>query len=294
MPSGIRIAIASGKGGTGKTTIATSMAAVLAKGGKDVTYVDCDVEEPNGGVYLKPEIETVTDVEVPVPEIELTKCTFCGMCSDVCEYNAIAVLNDKVMVFPTLCHSCGGCYHICPERAVKEIPRKIGKLANGTGQGVKFYEGRLNVGEAFSPPLTRALKRAVNWSNIALIDAPPGTSCPVVEAVKDADFAVLVTEPTPFGLHDLELAVKMARALNLPIGVIINRSDIGDDRVEEYCRQENIDVLMRIPFDRSLAEACSVGELALAGDPSYAEKLTALCNDIERRIGNGGTGSSQR
>jgi MinD superfamily P-loop ATPase len=292
MSRGIRIAVASGKGGTGKTTFAVSLAAVLAGQGVNVTYVDCDVEEPNGHVFLKPEIDSVTDVEMPVPEIDLEKCTYCGKCSEICEYNAIAVLSDRVMVFPSLCHSCGGCYHICPEKAIREVPRKIGELAVGSGQGVRFYEGRLNVGEAFSPPVTRALKRVVNWSEIALIDAPPGTSCPVVEAVKDADFAVMVTEPTPFGLHDLELAVKMARTLNLPIGVIINRFDIGDDRVEEYCRREKIDVLLRIPFDRGFAEAYSVGNMPLVGDPSYADKLFALHRDIIGRIGNGRAGGS--
>jgi len=294
MKQSVKIAIASGKGGTGKTTLATNLAAVLVKRNEDVVYIDCDVEEPDGHIFFNPDIDSRRPVNVLVPKVDMSRCNFCGKCSEICEYNAIAVLSDKVMVFPSLCHSCGGCSNICPEQAIDEIPRAIGSINSGIGQGVRFYEGRLNIGEAFAPPVTKELRRSVAWSPVALIDAPPGTSCPVIEAVRETDFVILVTEPTPFGLNDLKLAVEMTRALKLPFGVVINRSDLGDDRVDEYCREEGIDILLRIPFERRFAEAYSNGLMPLAVDPVYADKLYALHNDIMKRIHNGGTGNTQR
>jgi len=294
MSASITISIASGKGGTGKTTIATNLALVLAKMGEQVVYIDCDVEEPDGHIFFEPDIDSRQPVNVLIPQVDLTKCNFCGKCSEICEYNAIAVLKDKVMVFPSLCHSCGGCFNVCPEKAIEEIPRTIGAINSGTGRGMKFYEGRLNVGEVLAPPITKQLREGLAWSGIALIDAPPGTSCPVIEAVKDTDFVILVTEPTPFGLNDLRLAVEMTRALEVPFGVVINRSDLGDERVEQYCRDENIDILMRIPFDRKFAESYSNGEMSLADHPEYEKKLYKLHQDVIKRIDNRGTGNTQR
>jgi MinD superfamily P-loop ATPase len=294
MKHSVKIAIASGKGGTGKTTLAVNLAAVLAARREDVAYIDCDVEEPDGHIFFKPDIDSRRPVNVLIPKVDLSRCNFCGKCSEICEYNAIAVLTDKVMVFPSLCHSCGGCASICPEQAIEEIPREIGTINSGTGQGIRFMEGRLNVGEAQAPPVTRELKRSTAWPAVALIDAPPGTSCPVIEAVRDTDFVILVTEPTPFGLNDLELAVAMTRALQLPFGVVINRSDLGDDRVETYCREEAVEVLLSIPFERRFAEAYARGLMPLADDPVYADKLYTLHNDIMKRIENGGTGNTQR
>lgn len=284
---GLKISVASGKGGTGKTTIATNLAFVLAQKGKDVTYLDCDVEEPNGHIFLKPEIEKRLNVDILVPRVNLDKCTFCGECSDICEYNAIAVLGEKVMVFPSLCHSCGGCYHICPEKAIDEIPRNIGTIRSGHGYGVGFYEGRLNVGEALSPPVTKALKKIVPDSDVAIIDAPPGTSCPVIEAVNNTDFVLLVTEPTPFGLNDLKLAVGMVRKMELPLGVVINRFDIGDKSVEEYCKAEGLDILLKLPFNRRIAESYSEGMMASTADGGYDESMCELYEKIEGRINDG-------
>jgi len=284
MAGCMTISIASGKGGTGKTTLATNLSIALAQTGESVTYVDCDVEEPNGHIFLNPSIDRTKEARVLIPEIDLDKCNFCGKCSDICEYNALAVLNDKVLVFPSLCHSCGGCFHICPENAIREVNRSIGVVSSGQGRGVTFLEGRLNVGEAISPPVIKQAKDEVSVSSTVIIDAPPGTSCPVIESVSGTDFVLLVTEPTPFGLNDLELAVEMVRCLRIPFGVVINRSDVGDDRVERYCSEQSIDVLMRIPFDRKLAEGYSVGEPVLCKDSAQANQLLQLHNDVKKRI----------
>nr|MBN2277394.1 ATP-binding protein [candidate division Zixibacteria bacterium] len=294
MPRKLTIAIASGKGGTGKTTLSTSLAAILVERGEDVVFLDCDVEEPDGHIFLKPQGIQSQPVNVMIPRIIPEKCNFCGACGDACQFNALAVLADRVMVFPSLCHSCGACYHICPEKAIEEIPREIGTINYGNGQGVKFFEGRLNIGEALSPPVIKVLRSVPNGSRITIIDAPPGTSCPVIEAVRNTDFVVLVTEPTPFGLHDLKLAVEMVRAMNLPFGVVINRADMGDDRVEKYCKSERVDILLKIPFDRRLAEEYSEGSMTLISNPEYAGGLVTLMNDIKKRIEKNGTGDSQR
>ncbi len=290
----LTISVASGKGGTGKTTIATNLAVALAEQGRNVAYIDCDVEEPNGHIFLKPEIKKVSEVNVLIPHVDLKKCTFCGECSEICEYNAIAVFQKKVMVFPSLCHSCGGCYHICPERAIHEIGRPIGIINIGTGQGVKFFEGRLNVGEAISPPITRVLRGITPTWEVSLIDAPPGTSCPVIEAVKATDFVVLVSEPTPFGLNDLKLAVEMVRALKLKFGVVINRCDIGDDNLEKYCRIENIDILARLPFARKIAKTYSRGEMISLSDPGYNSTMLNIFKIIEDKVNGNGTGGIKR
>ena len=282
----MKISVASGKGGTGKTTIATNLAVAIARAGIDVAYLDCDVEEPNGRIFLKPEITEQIDVTVPVPRVDLDKCTFCGMCSAACEYHAIAVLGKAVEVFDSLCHSCGGCMDVCPEDAIREIPRTIGLISSGVGMDVKFFEGRLNVGEALSPPVTKALKKLAIASDVTIIDAPPGTSCPVIEAISGTDFVILVTEPTPFGLNDLKLAVGMLREINLPHGVVINRSDIGDNKTDEYCRWEGIDILKKIPFDRQIAEAYSRGEMMFGVDSEHERSLLELYENITCRISN--------
>ena len=278
------ISVASGKGGTGKTTIATNLAVAIAKKGVDVTYLDCDVEEPNGHIFLKPQIVDRISVTTPVPKVDYNKCTFCGECSTACQYHAIAVFGKTVQLFPELCHGSGGCSDVCPEDAIEEVPRAIGKINSGIGMGIKFYEGRLNVGEALSPPLTKALKNHAKTSDVTIIDAPPGTSCPVIEAISGTDFVLLITEPTPFGLNDLKLAVGMLRELGLPYSVIINRSDIGDSRAEEYCRRERIDILMKIPYNRQIAEAYSEGKMILEIDFHYESDLYKLYQNVVDRI----------
>jgi MinD superfamily P-loop ATPase len=276
MTRKMNIAVASGKGGTGKTTVATNLAYVASRSGRDVAFLDCDVEEPNAGLFLNPEITDCTAICTPFPRVDEERCTLCGECSGFCRYSAIACLAKKVLVFPELCHACGGCSLICPEKAIAEVPRQIGHLEAGRASAIRFVRGILNVGEAKSPPVIRAVKAATPEADLIIRDAPPGTSCPVVESVRDCDLVLLVTEPTPFGLNDLKLAVKMACALGLPFGVVINRADIGDRRVENYCESEGIGILAEIPNDRAVAEAYSRGELISKVSPVYAALFTKL------------------
>jgi MinD superfamily P-loop ATPase len=275
------IAVASGKGGTGKTTISTNLALSLARAGQQVQYIDCDVEEPNGHIFLKPVIESTEDVTVGVPEVDLKKCTGCGKCGQLCQYSAILCVKGSVLVFEQLCHSCGGCMAICPANAIAEKQRKIGIAEFGSSNGIAFGHGKLNIGAIQSPAVIRYVKRKIKNNSIVILDAPPGTSCPVIEAVKGSDFVLLVTEPTPFGLNDLELAVGVVRELNLPFAVAINRSDIGDDAVVKYCRQENIEVLIQIPNDRKIAESYSRGVMIVEAMPVYKQKFMKLYEDIK-------------
>ena len=230
------ISVASGKGGTGKTTIAVNLALVLAKDKKrNVQYLDCDVEEPNAHLFLKPTISKVKSVNIAIPKIDDAKCNHCGKCAEVCVYNAIAMIKNKVLVFPGLCHGCGACMLLCPEKAISEEGKEIGILEEGKAESIHFVHGRLNIGEPMAPPIIREIKKKIKNENdkIALIDAPPGTSCPVIQAVKESDYTLLVTEPTPFGLHDLILAVEVSKKLKIPHGVVLNKCDIGDHKVEE-------------------------------------------------------------
>jgi MinD superfamily P-loop ATPase len=259
----LRIAIASGKGGTGKTTVATNLAVTLAETGRRAAYVDCDVEEPNGHLFLKPMMEWTRDVSIPVPEVDETQCTLCGACGTACRYSAILALPKKVLTFPKLCHGCGGCTLACAEGAIREVPRVTGVVEKGQAGQVGFLHGKLNVGEAMAPPVIRAVLSAVPEDSTVIIDAPPGTSCPVIESVKTADVAVLVTEPTPFGLNDLKLAVEMVRELGVRFGVAVNRVGTGDNAVFDYCASERIPVLLQIPDNREIALAYSRGELAV-------------------------------
>jgi MinD superfamily P-loop ATPase len=276
------ISIASGKGGTGKTTVAVNLALSL----KNIQLLDCDVEEPNAHIFLKPRIDGQKKATILVPEVDEVICTYCGKCREVCVYHAIAVLpvNDgkkgNVLVFPHLCHGCGACRLFCPQGAIKEVDREIGVIEIGAKGGLQFIHGRLNIGEAMSPPLIRQVKEYINATRTVIIDAPPGTSCPVIMAVKGSDFCVLVTEPTPFGLNDLILAVEVLRKLQIPFGVVINRSDIGDGKVEDYCRNENIPVLMKIPFSREIAVSYSEGVPIVEQDVSYQDKFINLYLNI--------------
>jgi len=290
------ISVASGKGGTGKTTIAVNLVLALAKDkGKNVQFLDCDVEEPNAHLFLKPVIMSSESVEIPVPKIDDEKCNYCGKCAEVCLFNAIAVTKNKVLVFPGLCHGCGACTLFCPEKAISEEGNKIGILEEGKARSINFTHGRLNIGEPMAPPIIRKIKKKIekDYNNrdrnitdihITLIDAPPGTSCPVIESIKDSDFTILVTEPTPFGLHDLILAVEVLQKLKIPHGVVLNKCDIGDHKVEEYCKKNDIPLLLSIPLDRKIAVAYSKGIPIVKINSSYEQKFIQLFKKIVQII----------
>ena len=278
----MKIAIASGKGGTGKTTVAVNLALVAAAGGREVRLLDCDVEEPNAHIFLAPAIEKRIPVSVPVPKVDTARCNACGECGKLCEYSAIVTLGSKPLVFPELCHGCGGCALVCPQQAISEVPREAGVVEIGRAGRLLFVGGRLRVGEAMSPPLIREVKRRAGADSLAIVDAPPGTSCPVIAAVRGCDYVILVTEPTPFGMHDLILAVETVRKLGQGFGVVVNRSDIGDDRVTRYCAEQGIDLLAEIPDDRRIAEAYSRGEPVVRALPEYAELFAKLLESAEK------------
>ncbi len=292
------IAVASGKGGTGKTTVAVSLALSLLQrtssqpttsSTKPLIFVDCDVEEPNAAHFLKPTLEERKEVGQMIPEVDEDACTHCGRCAEVCQYNCIAVFGKKVMVFPDLCHGCGSCTLSCPVGAIHEVLHVMGTLERGRVGTATFAQGTLNVGQAMSVPIIRQLKQ---WlltdapsNQLAILDAPPGTSCPVVETLRGSDFVLMVTEPTPFGLHDLRIAVQVARdELKLPVAVVINRDGIGDRGVEDYCATEGIPILMRIPMTRRIAEGCADGKPLIDTAPEYRDRFVALQTSIERLV----------
>lgn len=276
------ISIASGKGGTGKTTVATNLAFSLEN---NVQLLDCDVEEPNSHLFLNPEIQDKETVSVPVPKIDEKKCNYCKKCAEICRFNAIAVLKNTILTFPELCHSCGGCVIICPEKAISETGRELGLIQRGRAGKIDFVYGSLRIGEAMSPPLIEKVKSYIHPDKINIIDAPPGTSCPVITAIKNVDFVLMVTEPTPFGLHDLKLAVEAVKLLNIPCGLVINRSDLGDNKVKEYALQNKLPILMEIPFERRIAEIYSNGGLIVEEMPEWKPKFLELYRQIENIAG---------
>ena len=272
------IAVASGKGGTGKTTVAANLARVRGAG---IVLLDCDVEEPNAHLFVKGELCAEPEtVSILVPEVDERLCDGCGACSRFCEYKALAVLAKRVLVFAEMCHGCGGCSRVCPKGAIREVARRIGVVETSKAGAVTLIQGRLDVGVAMAPPLIRAVKAKIPKEGDAILDAPPGTSCPVIATLRETDYVVLVTEPTPFGLNDLKLAVAVVRELRLPFGVVVNRAGSGDERVQDYCRDEWIPLLAEIPDDRRVAEAYSRGELAVDALPEYRELFQTLFEKI--------------
>jgi MinD superfamily P-loop ATPase len=278
------VAVASGKGGTGKTTVATSLALAA---GREVRLLDCDVEEPNCHLFLETGPATVETVGLPVPVVDPELCNACGICGDVCQFNAIAVLPEGAMVFPTLCHGCGACTWLCPEGAIREETRPLGEVSTARVGSVELLTGRLTVGEALAPPVVREVRRRGNGAGLVIVDAPPGTSCPVMASLRGADVVLLVTEPTPFGLHDLTLAVEAVRRLGIPFGVVVNRAGCGDDRVQDYCRDEGIPILLEIPQDRRIAEAYARGRPLVEAFPEWRGPFVGLLEALARLARNG-------
>jgi MinD superfamily P-loop ATPase len=276
-----KIAIASGKGGTGKTTVAVNLALSLG----NVQLIDCDVENPNGHLFLGQELEEVEPVNIIVPLIDKSKCTNCGKCAEFCRYNALVAFKQDTLFFPEMCHGCGGCTLVCPESAISEVPRPIGSIYHADAGRLDFWSGLLNIGEPMATPVIKKLKSHTGASGTVILDSPPGTACPVIETMSDADHVILVTEPTPFGLHDLKLAVEVVRMLKLPFGVIVNRMGSGDGRVQKYCAEQGIRLLMEIPQSQEIAELYSRGVPFVTEMPVWKERFVNLFNDIVKEVG---------
>lgn len=277
------ISVASGKGGTGKTLVATSLALSL-NSRERVQFLDCDVEEPNAHIFLKPVIAKYEPVCIQVPVVDNKKCTYCGKCSEVCAYHAISVLHNKVLVFSNLCHGCGACSFLCPEKAISEQGKQIGVVESGQSNGIGFMQGRLTVGEEMPTPVIRKVKKWGDYTGTAIIDVSPGTSCPVVQSVKGSDFCLLVTEPTPFGLNDLVIAIDMVKELGIPFGIVINRTGNGDRKVQEYCAKENIPILLTIPLDINIARLYSRGITLTEGIPRWRRSFIGLFDTIQEIV----------
>ncbi len=279
----MKITVMSGKGGTGKTTAATNMALSL----KNVQFLDADVEEPNASIFLKPEFFGNSEKAWRnIPDIEQNKCSGCRSCIEFCEYNALARLGEKIIVYPEVCSSCGGCKIICPENVIKVKKRQVGEITGGrstfNSRSIDFWQGKLTVGEASAVPLIAQLKKKINKNKMVIIDAPPGATCPTIESASDSDFIILVTEPTPFGLHDLKIAVELAQKLGNPYGVIINRSQPkADNIIEDFCRDKQIDILLKIPFSREIAELYSRGIPFITEMKDWQDKFQQIMVDIK-------------
>lgn len=276
----MRLAIASGKGGTGKTTVATNLTLSLS----NVQLLDCDVEEPNSHLFLDMELGTLERVFIQIPSFDKEKCNSCGKCSEFCQYNAIAVVRGKVLFFPELCHGCGGCRIICPQEAISEIPKELGVIKKAVHGELEYLQGLVNVGEQLAIPVLKALLRKIDPKKKVIMDAPPGTACPPIETISHADYCLLVTEPTPFGLHDLKLAVDVVKKLNIWHGVIINRDGVGDDSVEKFCKDEDIPIMLKIPQDRQIASLYSKGIPFITKMPEWKQKFEDLYSRIEEVV----------
>jgi len=278
------LVVASGKGGTGKTTVATNLAVVATAAGHKVHLCDCDVEEPNAHLFVSPEIVHRQDVTVSLPVVNANLCEHCGTCAEICEFNAIAAMPQRTIVFEDLCHACGGCRLVCPCEAITDTAKRVGVLETGTAHGFRFSHGRLDVGQVRVPPVIEAVLDLQQSDEFVIRDAPPGVTCPTVAALRGADYAMLVTEPTPFGLHDLMAAVDLVRAMDLPCGVVVNRDGVGDDRVTRFCADEGIALLPGIPFRLDVAQAVSRGELIVETVPEIRDAFVRLLDAVTARL----------
>jgi MinD superfamily P-loop ATPase len=271
------VSVASGKGGTGKTSVAVNMALSIG----NVQLLDCDVEEPNAHLLLQSVLHKIEPVYSLIPNVNEKLCSHCGECSNFCQYNAIFATSEKVLVFPELCHSCTGCAMVCPRKAITWKKHRMGTLKFGSAEDLALIYGELEVGKPMAVPVIKAVKNQIKEGKNVILDSPPGTSCPFVESVRGSDFCILVTEPTPFGLHDLKIAVEVLRKIALPFGAVINRSGIGDRNVYDYCREENIRILLEIPYRRRIAELYSRGIAFSLEMPEWKEKFRMLYSEIE-------------
>ncbi|NMC55362.1 MAG: P-loop NTPase [Chloroflexi bacterium] len=283
----MRIAVASGKGGTGKTTIATSLALSLSAE-RETWYTDCDVEAPNGHLFLKPDLTQSTQAVIKIPQIQADRCTMCGKCVEVCQFHALANVVKSIMVFPQLCHGCGSCTLNCPEQAISEVDNPIGMLESGlTAEGIVFQRGVLSISEPMPTPVIRQLKRMNHVPDDALVvlDSPPGASCSVVETLRGADYALLVTEPTPFGLHDLKQMIGIVQDMHIPAGIVVNRDGIGSPQVEAYLLELSLPILLRVPFDKKIASGIAAGESLIAVRPDYRQNFLdmyqVICDQVK-------------
>lgn len=273
------VAVLSGKGGTGKTFVSVNLAAAA----KDAVYLDCDVEEPNGRLFLKPEQVTSSPVTVPLPAFDGEKCTGCRKCVEFCRFNALVFVKNKPMVFPEVCHFCGGCALICPEHAVAETPRQVGTLEEGVSGSVRVVTGILNTGEVSAIPVIKnVLQKAVRGSGLAIVDCPPGSGCSVMESVSRADYCLLVAEPTAFGFHNFKMVHRLVRLLRRPCGVVINKVNGVYYPLEQFCAETNTPILLRIPYSAELAKRTAFGEVAVRHDGPMAETFRGLLDEIRK------------
>jgi MinD superfamily P-loop ATPase len=277
------ISVASGKGGTGKTSVAVALA---QSPDGPVDLLDCDVEAPNGHIFMKPRWETQETIYAQIPEVDEAKCNYCRACSQLCQFKAILVLGETILTFPEMCHACGGCFLVCEPQALKPAQKELGTIEEGWAGPIHFVQGLLKVGEPMSPPLIREVKKRKRIDTLTILDAPPGTSCPVIQTVKGSDYTILVTEPTPFGVFDLKLAVTALETLNIPCGVILNRADMGNDEARDYLRSKGLPLLMEIPFDRRIAEGYARGDSLIETRPELKEKFQGLLEMVKRQIAN--------
>jgi MinD superfamily P-loop ATPase len=292
----MKIAVASGKGGTGKTTVCVNISKILAENGAQVTYADCDVEEPNGHLFLHPEVEKTQKVGVLKPVVDNDLCDGCGKCGEICRYNAIVVIKGKPLTFPELCSGCGGCALVCPHHAITEETQEAGVVETGFADGIRYVGGRIRIGEPRAVPVIREVKHILPDNGYIVLDAPPGTTCPVIETIKGSDVVLLVTEPTPFGLHDLKLASAMVKEVGLPQAVVLNRSGRNNGLIYDFCSSAGVDIIAEIPDDRRIAEAYSRGELIVDALPEYrnlfggiVNRVTEMAASSNRRVHKGAT-----